>query len=474
MKEACVTARIRPGVPLSCRARRATRSISARIDSPPCGAQAGSLSDSAWRPVLAPARHRRRAPPIDRNRNRATSARSSRRVAGLRRLAGFHGLVAPTNQRKLAGELDFYASDAHKSTCPNFMTRPPAVVSSRFVTNSAARVAGAVCFWQDVARNVGEKPPRALIAASKRADRAQGDGTAMIIGLILLSGVLSLVYGGVTVSQLMAADAGSQKMQEISGAVAEGAQAYLKRQYTTIAGVGVVVFIGLGLLLSWDVAIGFLIGAVLSGAAGFIGMNVSVRANVRTAQAATKSLGGRPRHRLQGGRDHRHAGGRSRAARRRRLFLGADRADGLCPVRSHRHRLAGGARLRRLADFDLRPSRRRHLHQGRRRRRRSRRQGRGRHSRGRSAQSGHDRRQCRRQRRRLRRHGGRPVRDLCGDGRGDDGARLDLLRGHRFAAALDDLSAGDLRRLHRHLDRRHAISSSSAPTIRSWARSTRA
>jgi K(+)-stimulated pyrophosphate-energized sodium pump len=113
----------------------------------------------------------------------------------------------------------------------------------------------------------------------------------MIIGLILLSGLLSLVYGGVTVSQLMASDAGSQKMQEISGAVAEGAQAYLKRQYTTIAGVGVVVFIGLGLLLSWDVAIGFLIGAILSGAAGFIGMNVSVRANVRTAQAATKSLG---------------------------------------------------------------------------------------------------------------------------------------------------------------------------------------
>src|SRR5471030_1821237 len=114
----------------------------------------------------------------------------------------------------------------------------------------------------------------------------------MIIGLILLSGVLSLVYGGVTVSQLMASDPGSQRMQEISGAVAEGAQAYLRRQYLTIAGVGIVVFIGLGLLLSWDVAIGFLIGAVLSGATGFIGMNVSVRANVRTAQAATKSLAG--------------------------------------------------------------------------------------------------------------------------------------------------------------------------------------
>jgi K(+)-stimulated pyrophosphate-energized sodium pump len=114
----------------------------------------------------------------------------------------------------------------------------------------------------------------------------------MIIGLIIVSGLLSLVYGGVTVSQLMASDAGTQRMQEISGAVAEGAQAYLKRQYLTISGVGIVVFIGLVLLLSWDVAIGFLIGAVLSGAAGFIGMNVSVRANVRTAQAATQSLAG--------------------------------------------------------------------------------------------------------------------------------------------------------------------------------------
>jgi K(+)-stimulated pyrophosphate-energized sodium pump len=113
----------------------------------------------------------------------------------------------------------------------------------------------------------------------------------MIIGLIILSGLLSVAYGWFTISQLMATDPGSQRMQEISAAVREGAQAYLRRQYMTIAGVGVVVFIGLGLLLSFEVAIGFLIGAVLSGAAGFIGMNVSVRANVRTAQAATKSLG---------------------------------------------------------------------------------------------------------------------------------------------------------------------------------------
>jgi len=113
----------------------------------------------------------------------------------------------------------------------------------------------------------------------------------MALGLILLCGLLALVYGGVTVSQLMSASAGTPRMQEISNAIAEGAQAYLRRQYATIAGVGVVVLVVLGLLLSWDVAIGFLIGAVLSGAAGFIGMNVSVRANVRTAQAASESLG---------------------------------------------------------------------------------------------------------------------------------------------------------------------------------------
>ena len=108
--------------------------------------------------------------------------------------------------------------------------------------------------------------------------------------LIVLCGVLAIVYAIWATSSVMRADAGSAKMQEISAAVREGAQAYLKRQYSTIAVVGIVIFLIVGYFLGWLVAIGFAIGAVLSGAAGFIGMNVSVRANVRTAQAAISSL----------------------------------------------------------------------------------------------------------------------------------------------------------------------------------------
>jgi K(+)-stimulated pyrophosphate-energized sodium pump len=110
--------------------------------------------------------------------------------------------------------------------------------------------------------------------------------------LIVLGGALSIVYGIFTTRSLLAADAGTARMQEISAAVREGAQAYLKRQYTTIGIVGIVIFVIAFILLGWHSAIGFAIGSMLSGAAGFIGMNVSVRANVRVAQAATKSLAG--------------------------------------------------------------------------------------------------------------------------------------------------------------------------------------
>ena len=276
---------------------------------------------------------------------------------------------------------------------------------------------------------------------------------ALGLGLIILCGLLALVYGGVTITQVMAAPAGSARMQEISGAVREGAQAYLRRQYLTIAVVGIIVFAGLWFLLSPDVAAGFAIGAILSGAAGFIGMNVSVRANVRTAQAATESLAGGLDIAFKSGAVTGMLVAGLALLGVSGLFLRADRPDASCAGQPRRHRLAGGARLRRVADLDLRPSRRRHLHQGRRRRRRPRRQGRGRHSRGRSAQSGDHRRQRRRQCRRLRGHGGRPVRDLRGDGRRDDGAGVDLLRGQGHSAALDDLSAGDLRRVHPHLHR---------------------
>src|SRR5580692_8076998 len=108
--------------------------------------------------------------------------------------------------------------------------------------------------------------------------------------LIVLCGVLAIVYAVWTIRTVMAADPGSARMQEIASAIREGAQAYLKRQYTTIGLVGLVIFLILAYFLGWLVAFGFLIGAVLSGATGFIGMNVSVRANVRTAQAAIRSL----------------------------------------------------------------------------------------------------------------------------------------------------------------------------------------
>ena len=111
-----------------------------------------------------------------------------------------------------------------------------------------------------------------------------------MIYLIILSGLIAIAYSVWSAREVLAADAGSARMQEISAAVQEGATAYLRRQYTTIAAVGIVVFIIITWFLSITVGIGFLIGAILSGSAGFIGMMISVRANARTAQAASKSL----------------------------------------------------------------------------------------------------------------------------------------------------------------------------------------
>ncbi len=106
----------------------------------------------------------------------------------------------------------------------------------------------------------------------------------------LVAGALALVYGVMSISWINGLPTGNDRMRQIAAAVQEGAQAYLKRQYTTIGMVGVVLFVLLWIFLSAPTAIGFALGAILSGAAGFIGMNVSVRSNIRTAQAAHQGL----------------------------------------------------------------------------------------------------------------------------------------------------------------------------------------
>src|ERR1700722_16367392 len=135
------------------------------------------------------------------------------------------------------------------------------------------------------------RPPRLAVKAWGLHQGSEANSMTAL-WVIVLCGALSIVYAIWATASVLKADAGNPRMQEIAAAVREGAQAYLKRQYMTIGLVGIVIFLLLAYFLGMLVAVGFLIGAVLSGSAGFIGMNVSVRANVRTAQAATTSLAG--------------------------------------------------------------------------------------------------------------------------------------------------------------------------------------
>src|SRR5277367_5390485 len=108
--------------------------------------------------------------------------------------------------------------------------------------------------------------------------------------LVLACGVAAVLYGAWTIRSVLSLSPGNARMQEIAAAIQEGAAAYLNRQYTTIAIAGVVILVIAFAIFGWQVALGYLIGATFSGLAGYVGMNVSVRANVRTAEASRHGL----------------------------------------------------------------------------------------------------------------------------------------------------------------------------------------
>ena len=261
-----------------------------------------------------------------------------------------------------------------------------------------------------------------IFAAANGSEAATVDLSGGNLILVIIVGVIALVALVMAVvfrGQVLAAGEGTENMKTIARAVQEGANAYLTRQFRTLAIFAAIAFFALLALPADDMTVRifrsvfFLVGAGFSATVGYLGMNLAVRANLRVA-AAANSEGREPAMTigLRTGAHGRDAHRGSRPARRqpRGAVLPGRGPEG-----------ARGLRLRRRPARHVHARRRRHLHQGRRRRRGPGRQGRAEHPRGRPAQRRDDRRQRGRQRRRLRRHGGRPLRVV----RRDAGRRAD-------------------------------------------------